>query len=87
MDYTASPSLSRFTVTGPVLASVAVPTRILLAADDPMIPVGDLEAIARPAALEVSLLPRGGHCGFIDSLTGASWIDREIVADLGRVIA
>ncbi len=90
-NYTEFDSLDQYldgyAVTGPVLASVAVPTRILLSADDPVIPVGDLESIARPAALEVSLLPRGGHCGFIDSLTGASWIDREIVADLGRVVA
>ena len=69
-----------------MLASVAVPTRILLAADDPVIPVDDLEAIAKPKALEISVQPRGGHCGFIDSLTGQSWIDREIVADLGRAI-
>jgi predicted alpha/beta-fold hydrolase len=61
-----------------------VPTRILLAADDPVIPVADLDAIARPAAMEVNLHPHGGHCGFIDSLTGQSWIDRTIVADLGR---
>jgi predicted alpha/beta-fold hydrolase len=89
-NYTEFDSLDQYlegyAVTGPVLGSVAVPTRILLSADDPMIPVRDLEAIARPAAIEVSLLPRGGHCGFIDSLTGASWIDREIVADLGRVM-
>jgi predicted alpha/beta-fold hydrolase len=89
-NYTEFDSLDRYldgyAVTGPVLAAVAVPTRILLAADDPVIPVGDLEAIARPEALEVSLVPHGGHCGFIDSLTGASWIDREIVADLGRAM-
>jgi hypothetical protein len=78
--------LEGYAVTGAALASVAVPTRILLAADDPLIPVDDLGAIARPPAIEVSLLPRGGHCGFIDSLTGQSWIDREIVADLGRNI-
>jgi predicted alpha/beta-fold hydrolase len=78
--------LEGYAVTGPVLASVAVPTRILLAADDPFIPVDDLEAIAKPSALEISVQPRGGHCGFIDSLTGQSWIDREIVADLGRAI-
>jgi predicted alpha/beta-fold hydrolase len=89
-NYTEFDSLEQYlegyAVTGPVLESVAVPTRILLAADDPMIPVQDLEAIAQPAAIEVSLESRGGHCGFIDSLTGASWIDREIVADLARTI-
>lgn len=78
--------LEGYAVTGSVLADVAVPTRILLAADDPVIPVQDLESIARPEAIEVSLLSHGGHCGFIDSLTGPSWIDREIVADLGQAL-
>jgi predicted alpha/beta-fold hydrolase len=88
-NYTEFDSLEQYlegyAVTGGVLASVAVPTRILLAADDPVIPVRDLESIARPDAIEVDVLPRGGHCGFMDSQTGPSWIDREIVADLGRV--
>jgi predicted alpha/beta-fold hydrolase len=78
--------LEGYAVTGAALSSVAVPTRILLAADDPVIPVKDLDSVAKPRAMEVSLLPRGGHCGFIDSLTGPSWIDREIVADLGRAM-
>ena len=89
-NYTEFDSLDQYlegyAVTGPALASVAVPTRILLAADDPVIPVDDLDAIAKPQALEITLQPRGGHCGFIDSLTGQSWIDREIVADLGRML-
>ena len=89
-NYTEFDSLDQYlegyAVTGEALASVAVPTRILLAADDPVIPVDDLGSVAKPAAMKVSLLPHGGHCGFIDSLTGPSWIDREIVADLGRTI-
>ena len=88
-NYTEFDSLEQYlegyAITGTALASVAVPTRILLAADDPVIPVQDLGSIARPAAIEVDLLARGGHCGFIDSLTGQSWIDREIVTDLRRV--
>jgi len=74
--------LNGYAVTGDVLSPVAVPTRIVLAADDPMIPPGDIESIARPPALEVSLASYGGHCGFVDRLGGPSWIDREIVADL-----
>lgn len=75
--------LNGYAVTGDALATVTVPTRIVLAADDPMIPVADLAAIARPPALEVTLADRGGHCGFIDDLAGPSWIDRTIAADVG----
>jgi hypothetical protein len=79
--------LDGYAITGAALDGVTVPTRIVLAADDPVIPVDDLGAIARPAAIEVSLSPHGGHCGFIDTLTGSSWIDREIVADLDRYLS
>lgn len=77
--------LSGYAVTGTVLEPIAVPTRIILAADDPVIPIADLEAIARPRSLELTLLAGGGHCGFVDRLTGPSWIDREILADLGAL--
>lgn len=76
--------LDGYAITGEALAALAVPSRILLAADDPIIPVADLDRLARPGALEIEVLRHGGHCGFIDALIGPSWIDREIVADLER---
>jgi uncharacterized protein len=76
--------LNGYALTGEVLAKLSVPTRLVLAADDPLIPVADLELLARPPALEVTLADCGGHCGFVDRLLGTSWIDREIVADLER---
>jgi len=86
LNYTEFDSLDRYlrgyAITGPVLESVGVPTRLIMAADDPVIPIDDLASIARPPSIEISLLPHGGHCGFVDSLHGSAWIDREIVADL-----
>jgi predicted alpha/beta-fold hydrolase len=85
-NYTEFDSLDRYlhgyAITGAALESVGVPTRLIMAADDPVIPIDDLASIARPPAIEISLLPHGGHCGFVDSLRGSTWIDREIVADL-----
>ena len=78
--------LHGYAITGAVLEPLAVPTRIILAADDPVIPVTDLAALARPSSMSVSVLPRGGHCGFIDALTGPSWIDREAVADIRAAV-
>lgn len=77
--------LEGYALTGDALARVAAPARIILAADDPLIPLGDLDKIARPPALEVTVARRGGHCGFIDEWAGPTWIDREIVADLERL--
>jgi len=76
--------LSGYAVTGDVLKELAVPSRIILAADDPVIPVDDLDQICKTGALEITLAPHGGHCGFVDEPFGPTWVDREIVADLGR---
>jgi predicted alpha/beta-fold hydrolase len=77
--------LEGYAVTGDALAPTVVPTRVILAADDPLIPIGDLDRVAKPRALEVTVARGGGHCGFVDQWAGPSWIDREIVADLGRM--
>ena len=78
--------LNGYALTGDTLAALGVPSRMIVAADDPIIPAADLELIAKPPALELTLAGRGGHCGFVDAWLGPSWIDREIVADLGRQI-
>lgn len=78
--------LTGYAITGQALEDLRIPTRIIAAADDPVIPVADLGEVARTPALEVSLARRGGHCGFVDWLLGPTWIDREIVADLKRSV-
>jgi len=76
--------LSGYAVTGDVLKALAVPSRVILAADDPVVPVADLDLVRKSDALKVTLARCGGHCGFVDEPFGATWIDREIVADLSR---
>jgi predicted alpha/beta-fold hydrolase len=76
--------LAGYAITGDVLAGLQVPSRIILAADDPVIPIGDLDNVAPSNALEATLARRGGHCGFVDSVLGSTWIDREILDDLDR---
>ena len=77
--------LTGYAITGGVLTELDVPSRIILAVDDPMIPIADLDNVAASKALEVTLARRGGHCGFVDRAFGSTWIDREIVQDLGRL--
>jgi predicted alpha/beta-fold hydrolase len=76
--------LSGYAVTGRVLESLVAPTAIITAADDPMILERDLARLARPSSLELTVTPRGGHCGYMDALRGPSWIDRRIAFELGR---
>ena len=75
---------SGYAITGGVLESLAAPTALITAADDPMILGRDLARLARPVSLELTVTPRGGHCGYMDALRGPSWIDRRIAFELER---
>ena len=47
------------------LAPLQVPSTILTAADDPVVPVGDFEDLPENPVLELIISPYGGHCGFL----------------------
>lgn len=70
--------LNGYAITGDALAELSVPSHILISLDDPIIPAHDLEHLARTPHLHVTSIPKGGHCGFMDSFNGASWADRQI---------
>ncbi len=86
--YTEFPDLSTYlngyALTGDVLAGIAAPAAILLAEDDPVIPVSALERIAKPRSLVVHRSPHGGHCGFISDYRLTSWLDDYIVRSFQR---
>jgi uncharacterized protein len=85
-DYTGYPDLVAYlrgyAIVGEALAGLEVPSRLITAADDPMILAGDLARLARVPALEVTVTDHGGHCGFVDRFGGSSWIDRVVLAEL-----
>ncbi len=68
-----------YRITGNRLATLSVPSLALVAADDPIIPVEDFAELAQPDALQVVRTEHGGHCGYIDSLTGETYADRTMV--------
>lgn len=67
--------LAGYAVVGDALAGITAPTLLVAAHDDPVIPARDLPRLARPAPLQVIATTRGGHCGFLPSAFGHSWID------------
>ena len=67
--------LNGYSLTGDVLKTLTIPAHIVSSMDDPVIPHGDLERIARPESLTVTLVPWGGHCGFITGFRMKSWVD------------
>jgi predicted alpha/beta-fold hydrolase len=68
--------LQGYALTGERLASLTVPARVLLAADDPMIPDADLSRLAASDRLTIVHTRYGGHCGFMDHWAGPSYADR-----------
>jgi len=60
--------LNGYSVAGERLAGLQVPTTILTAADDPVIPVHDFRALQLPACAELRIAEHGGHCGFLRDL-------------------
>lgn len=71
-----------YAITGDRLANLAVPSTLVTAVDDPIIPAADLARIARPPTLKVITTKTGGHCGFFESFSGPGWIDRLVLAEI-----
>jgi predicted alpha/beta-fold hydrolase len=74
--------LRGYAITGDALANLSVPTRLIAAADDPMIPIEDLADVAVTQALTIDVFPQGGHCGFLESYRLRSWLDRAVLAQI-----
>ncbi len=71
--------LSGYAVTGERLASLRAPSHVLLADDDPLVPVADARRLARSPLLNVWRSRYGGHCGFLHSWTGSSAADEFVL--------
>lgn len=85
VNYTEYPDLVTYlrgyAITGDRLANLAVPSAILLAEDDPVIPVSGLARMARPPALEIRTVRFGGHCGFVADFRMNNWSDHYLLGE------
>ncbi len=86
--YTEYPDLQTYlggyAITGDALADLETPSKIVLSLDDPMIPAADLRRLKRVPALELVVTRHGGHCGFVQALGGATWVDQKILAAMSQ---
>jgi predicted alpha/beta-fold hydrolase len=84
--FTEFPSLEEYlngyAITGGGLAKLKVPARIITSLDDPIIPAHSLQRLAREASLQLTVTRHGGHCGFLERLSGPSWVERKVVEEL-----
>ncbi len=60
--------LDGYSVAGDRLAELQIPTTILTAADDPVIPVQDFRELRLAPRTELRIAENGGHCGFLRDL-------------------
>ena len=77
--------LEGYSVAGDYLAGLETSTLIITAADDPIIPIRDFETLPRPPALDIEVVPRGGHCGFLANWRLESWIEHRVKSELCRL--
>ena len=71
-----------YSIAGDRLAGLQVPADLLMAADDPVIPVADFAAIAEYPAVDLELADHGGHCGFIEGASLDGYAERWVAARL-----
>lgn len=87
-EYTSYPTLDGYlggySLTGDRLGTLRSPTTLITAMDDPLIPALDLEHLARSDSLRVIATEFGGHCGFVERLGSASWVNGLVLADLDQ---
>ena len=67
-----------------VINKIGIPTLILTAADDPVVPVSPFQnpALTKNSFLNVIVTPHGGHCAFIEKSSSGYdgyWAEREII--------
>ncbi|MBB3342392.1 hypothetical protein FHW73_000243 [Luteimonas sp. RC10] len=71
-----------YSVAGDRLAGLQVPTDILMAADDPVIPLDAFHTLALPAHARIELSRWGGHCGFLLDAHLDGFAERWVAARL-----
>ncbi len=75
-----------YSIAGERLAGLQVPASILMAADDPVIPVESFGALALPTSARLEISPWGGHCGFLENAQLDGFAERWIAQRLADAI-
>jgi len=88
-EYTEFPDIETYlhgySILGVALEELRVPSCLIAAADDPIIPSADLADMAQNPNLELLVLPWGGHCGFVTDYRLTSYIERIVIDELDCV--
>jgi len=74
-----------YSIAGDRLAALQVPARILMAEDDPVIPVEHFRALSLPASARLEIAAHGGHCGFLDGTGRDGFAETWVAEQLTRL--
>ncbi|MDN5924752.1 MAG: alpha/beta fold hydrolase [Xanthomonadales bacterium] len=74
-----------YALSGQRLAALTVPSAILTARDDPVIPLADFVALPEVPALRLDITDYGGHCAFLRHLRAPSYCTDWLVARAAAV--
>jgi len=69
----------RYTLLNDALINIAVPTTIITAEDDPVIPAADFHGLKTNKNTHLIIHRYGGHNGFIEGYHLGTWYDRELL--------
>lgn len=75
-----------YSIAGDRLAALQVPASILMAEDDPVIPIDAFRKLQLPAGALLEISPWGGHCGFLESAKLDGFAERWIAGRISRML-
>ena len=76
-----------YCIAGDRLQALQLPAHVLMAEDDPVIPLTQFHRIASFPKVNVELARHGGHCGFIESASLDGYAERWVADKLTGSLA
>jgi predicted alpha/beta-fold hydrolase len=75
-----------YAIRNDMLVNIPVPTTIITAEDDPIIPVADFRRLELNHLTKLVIHQHGGHNGFIENLRLNTWYERRMVALFDEIV-
>ena len=86
-DYpTAREYFQAYAVVGSAIEDIQIPTTIITAEDDPIIPISDFYELKLNKCIQLVVHPHGGHNGFITGFKLQSWYENRISRLFDQVV-
>ncbi|MGC3981369.1 MAG: alpha/beta fold hydrolase [Steroidobacteraceae bacterium] len=73
-----------YSLLGSALQNLQVPSDVLIAQDDPIVPALDVQHLPDNPYLRITSSEFGGHCGFIASWSGERWVNQWALEQLSE---